>query len=108
MWLVDTERMKRAILVSGLILSAVAVLAWGPRTYVAMAGRPLWVDCGGLDPNICDTAWRAVARKLDVAEPIVWVTVRPADPEGLCADMRFASGWLAPTAVWSPLCATGP
>lgn len=63
-------RSRRALYVAaGVLLSAVAVFAFIPRSVLPALADPFLgppvVDCDGVDPDVCEKAWHDVATAPD-------------------------------------------
>ncbi|HEX5013402.1 MAG TPA: hypothetical protein VFV72_04510 [Candidatus Limnocylindrales bacterium] len=90
-----------------IVLDVVLLLAGlGPAMAVKFTGRPLSVDCGELDPVVCDTVWRARAATNDgstgpiVAVQVVGSTGMPT----ICWQVTISRWWFVPSGYWEPLC----
>ena len=91
--------MRRWVAVVGLL--TLLVFVFGPTAYASIAG-PMYIDCGALEPDLCDEVWR----NDDVSWPVTWVVVDPLN-NGVCGDYTIGYWWPAydPTAItYMPLC----
>jgi len=73
------------------------VFVFAPSTIATVIGRPLYVDCGGLEANVCDETWRSVASDMErlegVSGPVTGVVIGDA-PLDLCPDVSIDRWWL--------------
>ncbi len=76
-------------------------------TIAVATGRPLSVECGGLEPPVCDDAWRSWADQMEgqgLPGPVTWVVIEPVS--GTCGTYTIGKWWpfdpFSLTAV--PLC----
>lgn len=90
------------------IVALVLVVLFAPSAAALITGRPLSVDCGGLEPAACDEAWREEAdgwpHGVGIG-PVTWVAIEPIN--GTCGSYTFGHWWPAfdPLAMRSdPLC----
>jgi hypothetical protein len=81
-----------------------------PAAAVMVTGRPLISDCGGLDAETCDAAFKEYVPRSQGFLPDIWIgfSFEPhgdsAVPGVPCGDYVF-TGWLfTPTHARSPLC----
>lgn len=105
------------------LLLITLVLAGGGGGVIASAiDRPLVVDCGGLEPAVCDELWRAYWPSTGFAEagpgvehflpgfvwsPVTYFRIEPHVPGSTCGRQTYerrtftfgAMGWVA-----DPLC----
>ena len=90
-----------------IVAVAIVVFLFGPTTIAAVTGRPLSVECGGLEPTVCDEAWRAWANGIEANWlPVTWVVVEPRNGS-TCGDYTIGRWWpfYDPLAItMSPLC----
>lgn len=72
---------------------AVGLALLAPTTFAVVTGRPLSVDCGGLESAACDDAWRDWADRV-VGEdnvgfgPITWVKIAPISGTSPLAPLK--------------------
>jgi len=84
------------------------VLIFAPTTIANVTGRPLYVDCGGLEADVCDQAWRrwvATDESGELPDPVTWVAIEPIS--GTCGAYTFGAWWpyVDPFAIVAqPLC----
>ena len=91
----------RTVLI-GAVAVAAFVLLLGPWTYVLVTGRPMSVECGGLEPALCEDAWSGNAPGFG---PVTWYRFEPI--HDTCGETTWGHWWpfydpLAMTAL--PLC----
>ena len=92
--------MKLAIAAVG--LAALLLVSVGPMAIVTITGRPLLVECGGLEPEACDELWRSYASGMErtghASGPVTSVYISRAVVEGTllegCADVSIDRWWL--------------
>jgi len=75
--------MKRTAAIVAAI--AAALFLFGPMVIVAFTDRPLILDCGGMDPAVCDQTWRRAANLVGEGNGPV-VSVRLHGVVGSCAQ----------------------
>jgi hypothetical protein len=93
----------------GVVGLALVVATLGPMTIATVTGRPLFVDCGGLAPAVCDEVWRQRAQGDPTTGRIVMVRVEPlmALSYPQCSAVSISRWWIVPLfggTYSSPLC----
>jgi len=75
---------------------ALLALLFGPAAIVTATGKPLSVECDGLDPTECDQAWRAVAAEQEqegASGPVVTVSIEGGRPGSTCGTFAINRWW---------------
>src|SRR4029078_5617956 len=93
--------LKRTV-AGGAAAVLLAVMLFIPMAVVMITGRPLMVECGGLEADACEDLWRSFASGMErtgsASGLVTSVEISGAVIEGTllesCADVSIDRGWL--------------
>jgi len=93
--------LKRRV-VGGAAAVLLAVIIFGPMAIVTIIGRPLAVECDGLEPDACEELWHSYASGMErtgfASGPVTSVKISGAVMEDTllesCPDVSIDRWWM--------------
>jgi hypothetical protein len=95
--------MKGPAVTVGVLILAVLILLVVPTTYSTVTGRPIYLDCGGLSPDVCDDAIDFWDAEEGGSGPITLFIIDPPFHTA-CGDVDMARWVLWVQRSFDPLC----